>query len=663
MSVTLHGKQQAWGVLGVYAKIVREFSEEDTTFLQAIANLMALAIEAHQAETALRTRNRFQAATVRLGLEALASQELDDTLDLLVREAGATLRTDSCCVLELDAERTNFGLRAAFGWPVGSQGPAEITNRNDTQAHYTLQSLEPITSPDLRRETRFTVQPGVLQQGAISSLSVILQGKQQAWGVLSVHTKVNRLFTADDSAFLQAVANLMALAIERARAETVLHHRNLQQAAVALLGRRAFAGPHMDDLFADAAREVSATLDVEVCDILQRTPTGQTLVLRAGVGWQPGLVGAARIPAGNGSQAGYTLNSPGPVIVEDQRTETRFETASILQDHGIVSSMSVLVPGRAGPFGVLGAHTRTHRTFTQDDSNFLQSVANLLAGAIERHRVEGELRRHRDNLEGLVEERTALLAASNRELEAFSYTISHDLRAPLRSINGLSKLIQRKHGEALPPAAKEMLQRMADETVRMGRLIESILSLSRLGSVHVNLAPVDVSAMAETVLRSLETSDPERKVEWTVDPDVTALGDEALLRLMLENLLGNAWKFTSRTPQATIKLGRDMGGFHVEDNGAGFDMAHAKELFQPFHRLHAADDFEGTGIGLATVSRIVGRHGGRVWAQGALGQGATFRVTLPMAVAAGVEAGSRTYVPLHPAHIPVDPEPLLPQQA
>ncbi|MEK6975766.1 MAG: GAF domain-containing protein [Candidatus Thermoplasmatota archaeon] len=594
-----------------------------------LPNLVATHRQQAEAGETLDGPARQQATIVRLGLQALASPDLDGTLDLLVREAGATLRADFCCVLESSEEPSTFKLRAGFGWPPGSAGAAALSTLDNSQAHYTILASAPVVSLDLRRETRFTVHPLVLQQGAVSGMSVVLPGKQHAWGVLGAHTKTPRTFSADDVNFLQAIANLMALAVERDRVETALRNRNRQQAAVATLGRRALAGPHMDDLFGDVAREVAATLQVDLCEVLQRSPDGRTLLLRAGVGWQPGVVGSARVSAAINSQAWFTLNEEGPVVVTDLGRETRFEPTALLVELGVVSGIHVSVPTRSGAFGILGAHSLSRRAFTQDDSNFLQAVANLLAGAIERHRVEGELRRHRDDLEGLVAERTALLAASNRELEAFSYTISHDLRAPLRSINGLSKILQRKHGDVLPPDGQQMLQDVADETVRMGKLIESILSLSRLGSVNLTHGPVDVSACATRFLQTLQASSPDRTVEWIVEPGLTANGDGPLLNLVIENLLGNAWKFTGRTAGARITLRSEVGGFQVEDNGAGFDAAHARELFQPFHRLHSADDFEGTGIGLATVSRIVGRHGGRVWGHGAPGLGATFHVTLP----------------------------------
>lgn len=577
---------------------------------------------------AAERRNRQQLIVLRLAKEALASVELQPTLELLAREASSTLGVEFCSIVQDTGDGVTFirhALRSTDPPPGGAFA------LSDAQAAYTLSASTTVVSPDLSTETRFKVPTSALGLGAVSGMSVLLPGHQKPWGIVGVHSKERHTFTPEDARFLEAVANLMALAIERERVQVALRQRNRQQAAVAALGRHALAGPHMEDFFRDATRAVAATLEVDLCDLLQRNGDQNTILLRAGVGWHAGLVGAARIHMAADSQAAFALHAEDPLIVTDLATDKRFDPSEHLKDHDVVSSLMVVIPGRHRPFGLLGAHSRTKRAFTQDDSFFLQAVANLLASAIERHGVEGELRRHRNDLEGLVDERTALLAASNRELEAFSYTISHDLRAPLRSINGFSKILERKYGAPMAPQAHELLRLMAEETVRMGTLIDAILAMSRLGSVTLARIPVNVSALAQEILENLQKSTPDRKVAWAVDPDVHVIGDRPLVRVLLENLLGNAWKFTSKTSDARISVLRSADGFLVEDNGAGFDMAHARELFQPFHRLHSADEFEGVGIGLATVSRIVGRHGGKIQAKGVRGKGATFHVTFPIA--------------------------------
>ena len=440
----------------------------------------------------------------------------------------------------------------------------------------------------------------------------------------------NRLYPAGDgiALFYQDVTRRRLL-------ERQLDRRNRQQEAVARLGQAALEGVEVPYLLDQAVHEVARALDVEFAKLVEPVGDGSHLRLRAGVGWRKGVVGQATVPAEGGSQAGYALQAHGPVIVEDIHRETRFAPPPLFIEHGIVSGLSVLVGPRDQPLGVLGAHSREARRFVQDDVNFMQAVANLLAAALTRNRIEAELRRHRDDLEGLVRDRTRLLEATNKEMEAFSYTVSHDLRTPLRAIDGFSQILVRQHKHALPPSAQMLLAKVEENAQRMGHLIESLLSLSRLGRKDLTVTDVDLAAVANHILSSLAAGSPDRRVQVVVEPGLAVRGDADLLGILLQNLLGNAWKFSSGRPRARIEVGRKPDAseptFFVRDNGAGFDMEHANNLFKPFQRLHSPTEFEGTGVGLATVQRIVQRHGGRVWAQAQPGVGATFFVALPTA--------------------------------
>ncbi len=244
----------------------------------------------------------------------------------------------------------------------------------------------------------------------------------------------------------------------------------------------------------------------------------------------------------------------------------------------------------------------------------------------ERRRTEEELRRHR-----------AALEASNRELETFSYSVSHDLRTPLRAIDGFSRALEEDYGRHFDANARAYIERVRRATRRMGQIIDDLLQLSRLARGELRAEAVDMTALAGEVDAALRAAQPERDVEFEAAPGLRATGDSRMLRLVLENLLGNAWKYTSRQPRARIGFGMENGAgcpvFFVRDDGAGFDMAYADKLFGAFQRLHSASEFPGSGIGLATVARIVQRHGGRAWAEGAPGRGATFFFTLGMGAA------------------------------
>ncbi len=220
------------------------------------------------------------------------------------------------------------------------------------------------------------------------------------------------------------------------------------------------------------------------------------------------------------------------------------------------------------------------------------------------------------------------LEGTNRELEAFSYSVSHDLRAPLRTVDGFSQILAEDYGDRLDDEGLDYLARVRTASRHMAELIDDLLDLSRVGRRPLRRETVDLSALAFGIAEDLKGAEPEREVDFVVEGGVTARGDVGLLKAALENLLGNAWKFTSREPRATIRFGASGGAYYVSDDGVGFEEAYKDKLFGAFQRLHRPEEFEGTGIGLATVARIVHRHGGEVWAEGAVGEGATFFFTL-----------------------------------
>jgi PAS domain S-box-containing protein len=257
-----------------------------------------------------------------------------------------------------------------------------------------------------------------------------------------------------------------------------------------------------------------------------------------------------------------------------------------------------------------------------------------LQDVTEVREAELKLREYQEHLEEIVAERTRDLSFANHELEAFASSVSHDLRAPLRGIDGLLKLLEEREGERVSPAGRELIGRVQAGARRMGTIIADLLRLARVTRATLRRERLDLTSLAHAVAADLDRDGGGRMIEWRIGEGLAASGDPGLVRLVLENLMGNAWKYTGRTDRAVIEVGSEgredsLSRFFVRDNGAGFDMAHAGLLFQPFRRLHGAHEFEGVGVGLATVQRVIARHGGTVQAEGRVGEGACFRFTLP----------------------------------
>jgi PAS domain S-box-containing protein len=341
----------------------------------------------------------------------------------------------------------------------------------------------------------------------------------------------------------------------------------------------------------------------------------------------------------NDGVPGYVMQTRSPYFTNDAVHDPHV-IPEHQQSFDIQTLADVPILNRDGRIlGCIEVHNKIDGPFNPSDIDMMNGLAASAAIAIEntqlllaRKRAEEEIRTLNAELEQRVSDRTAELVMANRELEAFSYSVSHDLRAPLRSINGFCTILQEQYFNQIDAQGRDYLQRVVVASRHMSQLIDDILRLSQISRVEIYRVQVNLSEMVQNIAAELQQSQPDRSAEFIIQPDLIVKADESLIRIALQNLVSNAWKFTGKVSPAKIEFGvTEIEGekvFYVRDNGAGFNMTYAEKLFGVFQRLHSLDEFEGTGIGLAIVQRIIRRHGGRIWATGEVKKGASFYFTL-----------------------------------
>lgn len=369
-------------------------------------------------------------------------------------------------------------------------------------------------------------------------------------------------------------------------------------------------------------------------------------VLQAGTGkaGRGMLKHGHKLLIGNTSMVGWCIaNRHARIALDVGKDAVRFSNPFL---PGTRSELALPLISRGQALGALTIQSAEEAAFSQEDIETFQTMADQLANAIlnarlydqvgkeleERKRAEEEVRLLNAELEERVQSRTQDLQAANREMEAFSYSVSHDLRAPLRAIDGFSRILMDDFHTELPQDGTSYLKKIRGASAQMAQLIDDILRLSRINRAEMRSDPVNLSTLVQSVVNELQSREPGRVVTIEITPGLQTQGDERLLRVAIENLMSNAWKFTGKTTQAKIEVGQTKAGdkeaFYIRDNGVGFDMAYANKLFGAFQRLHSSEDFPGTGIGLAIVQRVIHKHGGHIWAEAERDKGATFYFTL-----------------------------------
>lgn len=424
-------------------------------------------------------------------------------------------------------------------------------------------------------------------------------------------------------------------ATKRKKAEKDLKNRIKQQAVVAQLGQLALSGVELPALFEQTTTLVVQSLGVDACKILELLPDGNSLTLRSIVDCEKTLIDKDTVEIDFKSQAGYALLSGQTVILDNLKEETRFSGSSLLHQHQYISGVSTIIPGKENqPFGVLEAHSTKEHQFSWDDANFLQSIANILSAAITRKQSEQENCQLNATLEARVKERTKQLEEANQELEAFCYSVSHDLRAPLRAIQGFAQVLLEDYESLFDDMGREYLNRLTTAAAHLDTLILDLLAYSRLGRTQIQLGQVDLASIVQEIIEELESELQENQAQILIKTNLPVVkSQQTILKSIITNLITNALKFVHPNVHPVVQIWAEECGEYVrlwvEDRGIGIAPEHQERIFRVFERLHGVESYVGTGIGLAIVKRGIESLEGSVGVFSKLNQGSRFWIELP----------------------------------
>lgn len=583
------------GALMVRSSTPRHFEPQDVELLALFAAQVGPALEATRLYGEAERRRAEAAALVALVHQGATEPDPERVIDFVAERACLLVGADygALALREADGSLSWHGI-----W--GSQSDAATAPQAPSPHGSAVRALESghtVVLERLGENPEFPLEqlPFHRAQGGRTVLATPLASHDYLLGAFVLGWRSDVALTDEQIELAEALAGHAATIIDSARAHAEV---------------------------AAGAEELRLRYEAVACGILVIDPSGHITHANKAAEEMFGMM------------AQQMLGRPMPSLwraVDDNGFDIPWEERPAIKALHTKARVRRATIGIFRPDGELRWHQVDAVPVLGEDGQALHVVSSFI-DVTERERAQEEIKRLNEELEERVAVRTRELLAANQELEAFSYSVSHDLRAPLRSIDGFSQALLEDCGALLDQTGEDYLGRIRAATRRMGGLIDDLLALAHVSRYEMGRERVDLSGLARSIGEQLSRSEPQRQLTYTVAKGLTTGGDPHLLRLVLENLLGNAWKFTAKHPQARIEFGAKVESgepiYFVRDDGVGFSMAYADKLFRPFQRLHSTAEFEGSGVGLATVHRIVQRHGGRAWAEGALEQGATFYFTL-----------------------------------
>ncbi|MBF0557461.1 MAG: PAS domain S-box protein [Nitrospirae bacterium] len=549
-----------------------------------------------QAEEELSTRARQQAVVAEFGQYALNVRDLQALMDHAVTIVAQTLGVEYSKILELLSDRQNLLLRAGVGWNEGLVGHATVSTGLDSQAGYTLASSEAVIVEDLRSEKRFNGPPLLFEHGVISGISVIIQGKDGPWGVMGAHSARQIPFTNDDIHFFQAVANILAEALERNQAEEALREAN-EELEKRVQARTAELKKNLNFL--------SLLIDTIPSPVFyknfQGVYTGCNKAFEDFVGRTKNDI------------VGHTVYDIAPRELADIYYNADME---LMQGKGYQVYETKFLRADGAERDII-----TYKSFFKEQDSEVGVIVGIFLDITERKQMEGKLRDYSFELE-----------RSNKDLESFASIASHDLQEPLRGISGFAQLLKKRYTGKLDKDADEFVSYIVDGADRMQQLIKDLLEYSRVSSRSNPFKPTDFNSVVSRALANLKMAVEDNSAGITCEELPTIAADESQMVSLMQNLIGNAVKYHGNEPPlvrvSAYKEGTEWV-FSVADNGIGIDPKYNERIFRIFQRLHKRDTYSGTGVGLAVCKRIVEKHGGSIWVSSEPGKGSVFYFTIP----------------------------------
>ncbi|MUG93008.1 GAF domain-containing protein [Scytonema sp. UIC 10036] len=582
-------------------------------------------LEARRAMQELEVYAHRQALVAELSQMALAGLDLMTLMQETVTLVSHSLKVEFCHILELLPDGSTLRLVAGSGWHSELVRKATVSVGSDSQAGYTLRFKEPTIVNDFRTETRFG-KPQLPHDGSIvSSVSLLIHGKENPFGVLEVHTTRSRNFSKEDVYFLQAVTNMLANAIERQKVEDVLRGNEQRSQLFSDITLKIRQSLQIDEILQTSVTEVQHLLQADRVLIFRLLSDGTGVIVQEAVvsGFLSVLGHNIQEPCFNEDYVQQYRQGRISSVTDIRQAKIASCYLEFLQKLSVKANLVVPILLKNKLWGLLIAHQCAHpREWTSWETELLRQLADQIGIALAQAQLLEQETRQRQEL-----------TRSNEELQQFAFIASHDLQEPLRKIKTFGERLKVTCSDTLTEQGQDYLERMQNATRRMQALIEDLLTLSRVTTRAKPFERVDLSQVTQEVLSDLEISilQTEARVEVGNLPPVHA--DPLQMRQLLQNLIGNALKFHRKDISPVVKIytqqdAAEHGQLIIEDNGIGFDEKYLDRIFNVFQRLHGRNEYEGTGMGLAIARKIVERHGWSITAHSQLGQGSKFIVSL-----------------------------------